>query len=144
MSTNEDPRPLLTLLSLATQRERATLVAALSARGFDDIALPGARLLAALREGDASIQTLADATDTTKQFCAREVQKLATARYVRLATSKEDRRVTLVSLAPRGHDLLEASRATKRELDQTVSKKLGAQNARTLRRLLARLVDDDG
>src|SRR5690349_4157492 len=117
MSSNEDERPLLTLLSLATQQERETLVRTLAARGFDDIALPGARLLGALREGEASIQALAEATSTTKQFCAREVQKLVQGRYVQVATPDADRRVSLVSLLARGRSLLAASGSAKRDLD---------------------------
>ena len=142
MSSNEDARPLLTLLSLATQRQREILVKALSARGFDDIALPGARLLAALREGESSIVSLAATTGTTKQFCAREVQKLVQGAYVQAVVSAVDRRVSLVSLAQRGRALLDASGSAKKELDAAIRKQLGDAGARALRGLLVRLVDD--
>jgi DNA-binding MarR family transcriptional regulator len=139
MSTH-DERPLLTLLSLATNLERARLIDSLAAEGFDDIALPGARILGALRGGPCSIQALAEATETTKQFAGREVQKLSRARYVSVAPSAEDKRASLVQLAPRGRRLLDASHRTKHALDEAVARKLGERDAASLRRLLERLV----
>jgi DNA-binding MarR family transcriptional regulator len=141
MSTH-DELPLLSLLSLATNRERARLTAALAAEGFDDIALPGARILGALRSGPQSIQALAQATDTTKQFAAREIQKLCRARYVSVSQSAEDKRVSVVRLEPRGRRLLDASHHTKHALDRAVARKLGERDAASLRRLLERLVSD--
>lgn len=140
MSTQDD-RPLLTLLSLATNAERARLVRELADRGFDDVALAGARLIATVAAGPKSIQALAEATETTKQFTAREVRKLVAARYVATAPSPEDGRVTLVRIEPRGRKLLDASREAKRALDADAAKKLGARELSTLRKLLARLVD---
>lgn len=139
MST-DDERPLLTLLSLATNLERARLITSLTADGFDDIALPGARILGVLRAGPSSIQALAEATETTKQFAAREVQKLDRARYVTVSPSPDDKRATVVQLAPRGRRLLEASHRIKHALDQAVARKLGERDAASLRRLLERLV----
>ncbi len=142
MSTPDDPRPLLTLLTLATQRERDALVRALQAHGFDGIALPEVRLLAELKAEPRSIQALADATATTKQYCAREVTKLEEAGFVSRAASAGDRRMILVSLRARGRRLLDATRAAKHALDAAVARRLGNQEARTLRRLLARLLDE--
>lgn len=141
MST-DDERPLLTLLALATNLERARLIASLELEGFGDIALPGARILGALRDGPRSIQALAAATETTKQFTAREVQKLSRARYASAAPSPDDKRSTLVRLESRGKRLLEASKRVKHALDQAVARKLGERDAATLRRLLARLVEE--
>lgn len=141
MSTDDEP-PLLTLLAQATNLERARLVASLEGEGFDDIGLPGVRILTALRDGPRSIQALAAATDTTKQFAAREVQKLSRARYVSAAPSPDDKRSALVRLEARGKRLLEASKRMKRALDQAVARKLGEHDAASLRRLLVRLVAD--
>lgn len=133
--------PLLSLLSLATQQQRGRLVAGLVERGFDDIALPGARILAAIEGRSLSIQALAEMTGTTKQFTAREVRKLAHARYVTLQSSGEDRRVSLVQLQARGKKLLETSRKAKFNLDAAVEHALGTADARALRRILLRLLD---
>jgi DNA-binding MarR family transcriptional regulator len=139
MSSADEDQPLLTLLNAVTQRQRDALVAALTRRGFAGVALPGVRLLAELTQGARSVQALADATATTKQFCAREVKRLAQGGYVTLANSVEDRRVTLVLLTTTGRRLMAAVRQAKRELDGVIAQRLGAADARTLRRLLARL-----
>jgi DNA-binding MarR family transcriptional regulator len=139
MSSADEDQPLLTLLNAVTQRQRDALVAALTRRGFAGVALPAVRLLAELTQGARSVQALADATATTKQFCAREVKRLAQGGYVTLANSVEDRRVTLVLLTTTGRRLMAAVRQAKRELDGVIAQRLGAADARTLRRLLARL-----
>jgi DNA-binding MarR family transcriptional regulator len=140
--SSPDVRPLLTLLSLATNLERARLLALLAAEGFDDIALPGARILGALRDGPRTIQALAEATETTKQFAAREVQKLDGARYVSVGPAPDDKRASMVQLEARGRRLLDASHRIKHSLDHAVSRKLGERDAASLRRLLVRLVTE--
>lgn len=136
-----DDRPLLTLLSLATQCERERLVTRLSALGFADIALPGARLLASLAAGPRSIAGLAEATATTKQYTAREVAKLALARYISVGPSTEDRRERQVYLTARGRELLAASRKLKRTLDARIRRQLGTANTALLRKLLRLLIE---
>ncbi|AKV02642.1 hypothetical protein AKJ09_09305 [Labilithrix luteola] len=139
---DESERPLLTLLSIAAQRQRERLLVALEARGFEGIAMPEVRLAKELEQrGPSSIQTLADATETTKQFCAREVKKLERGGYVVSKASQGDRRVTLVGLAPKGQRLLEAVHDVKSELDGGIAEKLGGPNATRLRTLLERLVE---
>ena len=143
MSTVDDPRPLLTLLHVVLQREREAQMAALARRGFGGVTFPALRLLVELEAEARSVQALADATGTTKQFCAREVKKLEEAGYVSLERSEDDRRVTPVSLSGSGRKLLVAARAAKHELDVAVGRRLGLADARTLRRLLARLADEE-
>jgi len=131
--------PLLSLLSRATEQERRLLVSELAARGFDDIGLAGARLLARLAHGPASIQALAAASGTTKQFAAREVKKLARAGYVSVAASESDGRATSVTLSPRGSRLLAESRKLKLALTARARRLLGARDLATLERLLVAL-----
>ena len=131
--------PLLSLLSRATEQERRSLVGELAARGFDDIGLAGARLLARLAEGPASIQLLADAGGTTKQFAAREVRKLERASYVSVAASQSDGRAASVTLAPRGARLLAESRKVKLALTARARRRLGARHFALLERLLVEL-----
>jgi DNA-binding MarR family transcriptional regulator len=131
--------PLLSLLSRATEHERRALVAELAERGFDDVGLAGARLLARLADGPASIQALAAASGTTKQFAAREVKKLERAGYVSVAASPNDGRATSVTLARRGRRLLEESRQVKLALTARVKRRLGARALATLERLLVAL-----
>ncbi len=138
VSNEEDP-PLLTLLSVVTQNEREALVAALERRGFHGVSLPAVRLLAELKDAPKSVQSLADATGTTKQFCAREVKRLDEAGYLEVAPSEEDRRAVVVSLGPHGRRLMAAARDIKRELDGAIVRRLGEKDARVLRTLLARL-----
>ena len=133
--------PLLSLLSRATEQERRALVDALAARGFDDIGLPGARLLARLADGAASIQLLAAAAGTTKQFAAREVRKLGRAGYVSVAASHSDARAASVTLARRGSQLLEESRQLKLALTARARRRLGARDLATLERLLVALLE---
>ncbi|NUP12838.1 MAG: MarR family transcriptional regulator [Polyangiaceae bacterium] len=132
-------QPLLSLLNVVTQRERDALVAGLERRGFAGAALPALRLIGEVRTGARSIQALADATGTTKQFCGREAQRLHKAGYLTLQPSPDDKRVTLVSLASRGQKLLGAVADVKSELDKAIVKKLGATDAKAFRRALERL-----
>lgn len=145
MSTRSDDeaseRPLLTLLSIAAQRQRERLLVALEARGFEGIAMPEMRLLKELdHRGPSSIQALADATETTKQFCAREVKKLERGDYVVITSNEGDRRVTLVAIGPNGRRLLDVIDDVKSELDSAIEQKLGDERADELRALLERLL----
>ena len=139
MSNHADLPPLLSLLSRATEHERRALVRELAAGGFDDIGLAGARLLARLAGGPASIQALAASNGTTKQFAAREVRKLEGAGYVSIAASKGDARARSVTLARRGGRLLEESRRVKLLLAARAKRRLGARSLATLERLLVAL-----
>ncbi len=138
----ETDEPLLTLLNAVVQREREALVAALARRGFAGVSLPAVRLLAEVKAGPKSVQALADATGTTKQFCGREVKRLADAGYLGVHPSDEDRRALVVSLLERGRRLMAAAREVKHELDAGIARRLGERDARLLRRLLARLATD--
>ncbi len=137
-----EPAPLLTLLSAVAQAERDALVAALERRGFSGVAMPAIRLIAEVAAAERSIQALADATGTTKQFCGREVARLKKQGYLAIAPSPDDKRATSVSLAARGKKLLEAVRQAKRELDAAMLRRLGAADVERLRRMLTRLVAD--
>lgn len=139
---DESERPLLTLLSIAAQRQRESLLAALEARGFEGIAMPEMRLLKELdHRGPSSIQALAVATETTKQFCAREVKKLERGGYLVITSNEGDRRVTLVAIGSNGRRLLEVINDVKSELDSVIEAKLGDESAEELRSLLERLVE---
>lgn len=117
------------------------MVVSLRARGFEKIGLPEMRLVGELKvRGPSSIQALADATGTTKQFCAREVKKLEGEGYVVLEPSPDDKRVTLVTLGPAGRRLMSATHEVKIEHDASIARRLGAANARALRQLLEELV----
>lgn len=141
MSKSAEKPPILTLLSIATQREKDAMVVSLRARGFEKIGLPEMRLVGELKvRGPSSIQALADATGTTKQFCAREVKKLEGEGYVSLEPSPDDKRVTLVTLGPAGRRLMAATHEVKIEHDASIARRLGAANARALRQLLEELV----
>lgn len=141
ITPQSDPRPLLALLSIVAQREREAMVEAMAARGFDGVSLPVVRLLDKLTEQPRSVQALAGVTGTTKQFCGREVKRLEALGYLTVKPSAEDRRVTLVSLRIRGRRLLAAMQDAKRELDATVIRRLGADDANVLRRLLSTLAE---
>ncbi|AKU95431.1 Transcriptional regulator, MarR family [Labilithrix luteola] len=141
MSKSAEKPPILTLLSIAAQREKESMVVALRARGFDKIGPPEMRLVGELKvRGPSSIQALADATGTTKQFCAREVKKLEAKGYVSLEPSPDDKRVTLVVLGPAGRRFTAAAHDVKVEHDASIARRLGAANARALRQLLEELV----
>lgn len=141
MSKTQVHKPLIKLLAEASQRERETLVKSLEAQGFPGVAAAQVRLLELLLAGPQHIQALAQASGTTKQFCAREVKKLHAQQLVLLAASRQDQRVTLVSLAARGRRLLEVVAREKRARDAAMEKVLGKAGAVSLRRLLGLLVD---
>jgi len=139
----------MTLLSRATERERRLLVRAVVGRGHAQVTLAGVRVLATVRDGTKSVQELARATHTSKQYAAREVQKLVDSGHVKVTPSADDKRVSLVALAPSGLALLRASDRAKAEREREVEGALGGANLRTLRRLLEALAagsadeDDD-
>lgn len=131
--------PLMTLLSRATERERRLLVSAVVGKRHAQVTLAGVRVLATVRDGEKSVQELATAISTSKQYAAREVQKLVGSGHVSVTPSAEDKRVSLVALAPRGLALLRASDRAKAERERQVEAALGVANLRTLRRLLEAL-----
>jgi DNA-binding MarR family transcriptional regulator len=135
MSAHDD-EPFFTLLTSVANQQRDALAETLRRRGFDGIGLPGFRLVAELERGERSVQGLAAATGTTKQFCAREVHRLAEEGYLTLQSSEDDRRVTLISPSERGRRFMAAVREVKHELDSAIVKRLGASDARRFRRML--------
>ena len=114
----------------------------MSALGFTDIALSGGAPVGQLGCRAAEHCGLAEATATTKQYTAREVAKLALAQYISVGPSMEDRRERQVFLAPRGRELLAASRKIKRTLDARIRRQLGTANTALLRKLLRLLIED--
>lgn len=137
-----DDRPLLTLLSLATERERDRLVQSLVKQGYEDVGLAAVRMLARLADGPKSIQQLAALSAVSKQVAARTVQRLAEGGYVRVHSAREDKRRSEVSLDARGTALLAASSRAKRARDRSLATKLGGEALTALREALQRLIDD--
>jgi DNA-binding MarR family transcriptional regulator len=131
---------LLALLSDAAQSQREALLAGLRKRGVVDVTLADLRLLSELKQ-PASIQTLADATSTTKQFCARQVHKLVEKGYARIDASDDDRRIALVARDKSATKLLAAAKATKLRMDADLVRRIGAGEVQALRRTLAKLID---
>lgn len=127
------------LLWPVLQAERRTVVAALVARGFADVSLPAVRLLHELRARPTTIQALAKAAGVTKQFCARELTKLARGGLVLVQDSLTDMRACEVSIRPDGVRALATVSAAKTALDAAMAQRLGKTDAAHLRRIVARL-----
>ncbi len=132
------------LLSPVLQAEREAVVAALVARGFADVSLPALRLLYELRGGSVTIQGLARAAGVTKQFCARELKKLAQGGLVLVQDSLTDMRAREVSIEPDGLRALVTVSAAQAALDKVLAQRLGRTDASHLRRIVARLASKPG
>ena len=117
-------------------------------RSFADVATPSPLALrgSQLRvvsmvplEGGRRLTELATIADMTKQAMGEFVADLAALGVVTVTPDPSDRRAKLVSLTADGRDAAEFARDILDRVDRLWAKRLGADEVRTLKDLLARV-----
>jgi DNA-binding MarR family transcriptional regulator len=89
--------------------------------------------------GGRRLSDLATIADMTKQAMGEFVADLAASGYVRVDPDPEDRRAKLVSLTAKGRRAADRAREILGRVEAMWVDRLGAKNAQTLERLLARV-----
>ena len=129
---------LVSLLGRVVDGERARILEALVAQGYDAATFPRMKLLWAIGRGPGSIGALAREVGLTKQVCSRQVRELGRLGFVKVRNARDDARASEVDITPRGTALLEAVGRAKRERDAVLRARLGKKGAAALRPLLER------
>ncbi len=113
----------------------------LQARGHLGIGLAETRLLLSLDPEGTRIVTLAERTETTKQFTGRVVQELEQRGYVTTTIDPDDHRAIRVKLAPQGLQYLLDIKDVKRHLDTTLLDILGEEHVPLFVSALQQLIE---
>lgn len=141
MTTPDDgPLDLGILLGLAFEGFVDRLHGDLARRGFDDVKRSYGYVFRLLAGGPASIADLAAHLGFTSQAATRLVNEMEAAAYVVRVVDAEDRRVTRVTLAPRGIAALAAARRFHRRFEGELATRHGEGRARALREVLEAIV----
>jgi DNA-binding MarR family transcriptional regulator len=116
----------------------SAVMAALKAHGHD-IGLNQARVFARINPEGSRLSELADAAQLSKQTVGSIVDQLERAGYVRRDRDPDDARARLVSIAPRGRELIDLSAPVVREVEAAWEAHLGRARTRQLRKTLQEL-----
>jgi DNA-binding MarR family transcriptional regulator len=140
----DDHLPLARLLSAATR-----LIIELLHRELADAGHPGMRpaygyALVAVGTGGTTTSRLAEDLGMTKQGAAKLVATLLELGYLERRAHAEDRRARLLTVTPRGRDLLRRSEEIQARLEGEWAELIGERNMRTVRRGLERATEDAG
>jgi DNA-binding MarR family transcriptional regulator len=124
-------------LGLAYQGFTDRLWAALAADGFDDLGRAFGYVFRALAEAELSQRELAVRLGISDQGMAKVLQEMRRKRYVERYPDPADGRVKRFRLAERGRKALAAARRFHAHDERRLTRALGAESVRELRRMLA-------
>ncbi len=110
-------------------------------RGYTDISVSDANLLANLDTDGTSISALARRAGITRQAASQQVAALERAGYVERRTSATDRRAVIVVQTRRGRALLAEALDIVEDLEASYEQLLGSQGLADLKRSLSSLLD---
>ena len=131
------PENLAILLREPFRAMEALLVARLSERGHGAVRLPHGAVLQYLDDAGTRVSVLAERAAVTKQSMAELVAHLEAHGYVERLPDPADRRAKLVRATPRGREVFAIARETVAEVEARVAERLGEEDMRRLRELLA-------
>lgn len=131
---------LYRLLLRASRAETTATLDGIRRRGFGDISLSDAGLLANLDTEGTSISALARRAGVTRQAASQQLAGLERAGYVERRSSSTDGRAVLIIQTPRGRDLLAAALDVVDELEASYAEHLGAVGIDELKASLASLL----
>jgi len=131
------PENLAILLREPFRAMEALLAARLAERGHDAVRPPHGAVLQYLDDAGTRVSVLAERAAVTKQSMAELVSHLEAHGYVERLPDPADRRAKLVRATPRGRDVFAIARETVAEVEARVTERLGEEDMRRLRELLA-------
>jgi DNA-binding MarR family transcriptional regulator len=126
------------LLYIPYRYLESAVMEALRAHGHD-LPLNQARVFQRIAPGGSRLAELAEAAQLPKQTVGSIIDQLETAGYVQRTTDPEDARARLVTITPRGHQLVEISLPVLREVEATWRAHLGPSQTRQLKEALTAL-----
>jgi DNA-binding MarR family transcriptional regulator len=121
------------LLFIPYRSMETRVLAALAARGFDDITLAQARVFQRIDPAGTRLTELAEASQVTKQTAGFLVDQLQALGYVRRTPDPSDRRARLVMLAPRGRRACRVAAQAVADIEAEWAEHLGARRTEQLR-----------
>lgn len=142
MATNDKP-DFGILLLLADQEFVRELRAATAAQGFDDQGRSDGFVLRTLGRAPATISTLADRLDITKQGAAQIVDDMEHRGYVERHPDPTDGRARLIHLSARGHAALKAARRFHQSYERQLRKAHGDEAIDAMRTIFAAMAGED-
>ena len=140
MPIDPDDLDLATLVSLAGAATDRWIIERLRAAGFDGIRVSHGYVIQRLIETSPTIGELAIQLGVTQQAASKTVVEMERLRLVERTADPTDSRVRRVSLTPHGRAVLDAGRAARREVDDS----LDAVDLASTRRTLIALLDKTG
>lgn len=133
--------PLARLFALAFNDLIEGLHERLEARGWTDVRRPYGFVLLALRDGEASTTELSKLLRVSKQATSKLLEAMEAGGYVERRTGDGDARLRLVSLAPRGRELLDVVESIYAELEAEWAEVIGADALDTVRSAVTEVVE---
>lgn len=140
MTAHEDELNLGLLLFIPYRHLESAVLAALRAHGHD-LPLNQARVFQRIAPGGSRLTDLAEAAQLTKQTIGSIVDQLERSGYVERIPDPADARARLVTVTPKGRELVELSVPVVREVEAAWEAHLGVERTRELRNTLAALRD---
>jgi DNA-binding MarR family transcriptional regulator len=134
---------LLALLGQAYRSYVATVRAALSEAGFDDVPRSGLRVIGTIAVSRSYVRDVALELGISRQAASQLVDALVVRGYCERSVDPDDRRHLVVSLTERGWAAARELRAVSEAVDKEVTDALGTRavgNARKTLGMLATLV----
>jgi DNA-binding MarR family transcriptional regulator len=113
----------------------------LAADGFADARVADGVVYQHLVEEPRSIGALADRLGVTQQAASKAVADLERRGYVVRAPDPADARSRLVSLTPRGEELIAAARGHRAAIGEELAERLGPRRVESARKLMLDVAD---
>jgi DNA-binding MarR family transcriptional regulator len=139
MSQDTPPANLGLLLFIPYRAMENAVLAELRAHGHD-LPINQARVFQRIAPDGSRMAQLAAAAQVTKQTLTSIVDQLERSGYVRRDPDPSDARSRLVTITPRGHELVELSRPVVERVEAEWTARLGQRRSASLRAILEELV----
>lgn len=136
----DDELNLGLLLFIPYRSMESAVMDELRARGHD-LPLSHARVFQRIDPGGSRMSALAASAQVSKQTLTSIVDQLEKRGYVTRSPDPDDARARLVTITPRGRELITLSEPVVRRVEQEWRARLGEQKSRRLRQLLTELVE---
>ena len=131
---------LYRLVLRASRAESAETIDRLRRRGYTDISVSDANVLASLDIDGATLSALARRVGVTRQAIGQQVAQLEQEGYVERRPSKSDGRAVIVIQTAKGRALLRAALDTVADLEQGYANQLGPERLAELKAAITELL----